>query len=186
MFTVEFLYISNNAMFVVSLWGISASLRKSTWKPNQNHLMTRQTIPGFGHGLTLLFLIQFLISKSMGTVRDSICPCWLVRLLRSAPCIYIYGASDRETNDSCVPFKQVEFYRDCWSFHPFVTKNDLTTTIVKAWSFQKTVNVRLIHYWTIHLAFGYSRACWTHFGMGKYSTWPHSPAVLWIQYSITE
>ena len=38
----------------------------------------------------------------------------------------------------------------------------------KAWSFHKTVTLPLIHYWPIHLPFGYSRACCTHFGMGKY------------------
>lgn len=135
------------------------------------------TILRFGHSLGIVFLRCFWydfwspnISKSMGTVRYSkICPCWLMMLFRSAPCIY--RASDPETNDA-YPANKLISAGIVKAFTHLWQKRNSPMPFTKAWSFHKTVTLPLIHYWPIHLPFGYScrysRACWIHFGMGKY------------------
>ena len=141
---------------VACSWGICTSLHKSPWKPDRNHPM-RQTIHDnptiwalYGHCLPSWFLIRFLISKSMGTVRYSkICPCWLMMLFRSAPC----RASDPETNDA-YPANKLISAGIVKAFTHLWQKRNSPMPFTKAWSFHKTVSLPLIHYWppfTYHL-----------------------------------
>jgi hypothetical protein len=153
---------------VVCSWGICTSLHKSPWKSDRNHPM-RQTIHDnptiwalYGHCLPSLFLIRFLISKSMGTVRYSkLCPCWLMMLFRSAPCIY--RASDPETNDA-YPANKLISAGIMKSVHPFVTKKEFTNAIYQDMIFSQdcnsTIDPLLTHSPTIWVLEGLLHPFW--------------------------